>query len=310
MRGGAGIVLSSAPAHVSSPARRDPRCKVLGQTDYTRSKPTPAQPMGQQMDDWLHNLPILWMALVIFGGVYLLAFVIYAGVMAAATHKRIRSFKAISAGILSPLGIVFGLFVVFTAAQVWSDNDHASTAVSREATALRTVLVLAASFPGEPENKLRSLVREYVQQAATVEWPMMAHRAASLNAPSPALVQALQLVLSLTTAGSGQEIAQREIVSNLETALDARRHRILVSRVQVNMVKWSCLLLQAVCALVAIAFVHCDDPLAGLVSLALFATGIAASILLIAAHDRPFIGQISISPQPLLQILPDSPSSG
>jgi hypothetical protein len=139
---------------------------------------------------------------------------------------------------------------------------------------------------------------------------MMAHRAASLNAPSPKLVQALQLVLSLPTAGSGQEIAQREIVSSLETALDARRHRILVSRAEVNMVKWSCLLLQAVCALVAIAFVHCDDPLAGWVSLALFATGVAASILLIAAHDRPFIGHISISPQPLLQILPDSPSSG
>jgi hypothetical protein len=251
------------------------------------------------------------MALVIFGGVYLLAFVIYNGVLAAATHKRIRSFKAISAGILSPLGVVFGLFVVFTAAQVWTDSDRANTAVSREATALRTVLVLAASLPGEPENKLRSLVREYVQQAATVEWPMMAHRAAaSLNAPSPALVQALQLVLSLKAAGSGQEIAQREIVSSLETALDARRHRILVSHDQVNMVKWSCLLLQAVCALVAIAFVHCDDPLAGLVSLALFATGVAASILLIAAHDRPFIGQISISPQPLLQVLPDTPSSG
>ena len=262
------------------------------------------------MDDWLHNLPVPWMALVIFGGVYLLAFVIYAGVLAAATQKRIRSFKAISAGILSPLGVVFGLFVVFTATQVWSDNDRASTAVSQEATALRSVLVLSASFPGEPENKLRSLVREHVQQAATVEWPMMARGAVSLNSPSPALVEALQLVLSLTTAGSGQEIAQREIVSSLETALDARRHRILVSRDQINVVKWSCLLLQAVCALVAIAFVHCDDPLAGMVSLALFATGVAASILLIAAHDRPFIGQISISPQPLLQILPDSPSSG
>ena len=266
--------------------------------------------MGQQMSDWLHNLPVPWMALVIFGGVYLLAFVIYAGVFAAATHTRIRSFKAISAGMLSPLGVVFGLFVVFTAAQVWSDSDRASTAVSREATALRSVLVLAASFPGEPENKLRSLVREYVQQAATVEWPMMAHRAATLNAPSPALVQALQLVLSLTTTGSGQQIAQREIVSSLETAIDARRHRILVSRDQVNMVKWSCLLLQAVCALLAIAFVHSDDPLACLIALALFATGVAASVLLIAAHDRPFVGQISISPRPLLQILPDSPSSG
>jgi hypothetical protein len=279
-------------------------------TDYTRSKPTPAQPMGQQMSDWLHNLPLPWMALVIFGGVYLLAFVIYAGVFAAATHTRIRSFKAISAGMLSPLGVVFGLFVVFTAAQVWSDSDRASTAVSREATALRSVLVLATSFPGEPENKLRSLVREYVQQAATVEWPMMAHRAASLNAPSPALVQAVQLVLSLTTTGSGQQIAQREIVSSLETAIDARRHRILVSRDQVNMVKWSCLLLQAICALLAVAFVHSDDPLACLIALALFATGVAASVLLIVAHDRPFIGQISISPRPLLQILPDSPSSG
>jgi hypothetical protein len=243
------------------------------------------------------------MALVIFGGVYLLAFVIYAGVFATATHRR--SFKAISAGMLSPLGVVFGLFVVFTAAQVWSENDRASAAVSREATALRSVLVLAASFPGEPEIKLRSLVREYVQQVTTVEWPMMAHRAASLKAPSPALVQAVQLVLSLTTASSGQEIAQREIISSLETGLDARRHRILVSREQVNMVKWSCLLLQAVCALVAIALVHSDDPLACLISLALFATGVGASILLIVAHDRPFIGQISISPLPLLQILPD-----
>jgi len=34
------------------------------------------------------------------------------------------------------------------------------------------------------------------------------------------------------------------------------------------------------------------------------ATGVAASVLLIAAHDRPFIGQISIGPEPLLQIMP------
>ena len=35
-----------------------------------------------------------------------------------------------------------------------------------------------------------------------------------------------------------------------------------------------------------------------------FTTGIAASVLLIAAHDRPFTGQISIGPEPLLQIMP------
>jgi hypothetical protein len=67
------------------------------------------------MSDWLHNLPVLWMALVVFGVSYLLAAAIYAGVIALAVAERARSFKAISPGMLPPLGIIFGLFVAFTA---------------------------------------------------------------------------------------------------------------------------------------------------------------------------------------------------
>jgi hypothetical protein len=48
-------------------------------------------------------------------------------------RDRARSFKAISAGMLSPLGIIFGLFVVFTAVQVWQDNERAN----REVRAMR-----------------------------------------------------------------------------------------------------------------------------------------------------------------------------
>ena len=36
----------------------------------------------------------------------------------------------------------------------------------------------------------------------------------------------------------------------------------------------------------------------------LFATGAAAAVLLIAATDGPFIGEISMSPNSLLQVLP------
>ena len=41
----------------------------------------------------------------------------------------------------------------------------------------------------------------------------------------------------------------------------------------------------------------------------IFATGIAVSVLLIAAHYRPFTGQISVGPNPLLQ-LPSGRNSG
>lgn len=260
------------------------------------------------MSDWIHFLPVPWMVLVVFGFTYLLAAIIFAAVTALATGERAKSFKAVSPGILPVLGIIFGLFVAFTAAQVWADNDHAGATVSREASALRAVTLLATGLPAEQEARLLGLVRSYVEHAAAVEWPDMARQTASLRATPTALAEALQLVVAMTPQGAGQQTAQREIIAALGTALDARRQRIIISLSEVNAVKWWCLYLQAVCELLAIAIVHSDNRLASAIALGLFATGVAASVLLIAAHDRPFTGQISISPGPLLQIMPGEPT--
>src|SRR5690242_13356610 len=95
---------------------------------------------GEIVSDWLHNLPVPWMALVIFGFTYLLAAAICAGV-ATLSDRLAKSFKVVSVGMLPSLGIIFGLFVAFTAAQVWADNDRATASISREASALRSILV-------------------------------------------------------------------------------------------------------------------------------------------------------------------------
>lgn len=108
----------------------------------------------------------------------------------------------------------------------------------------------------------------------------------------------------MAPTGAGQQTAQREIIAALGSALDARRQRIIISLAEVNPVKWLCLYLQAICELLVIAAVHCDNRLASAIAMGLFATGVAASVLLVAAHDRPFTGQLSIGPAPLLQIMP------
>src|SRR5215467_9041843 len=259
------------------------------------------------MSDWLHNLPILWMTLVVFGFSYLLAAGIYALVSALAKGEQARTFKAVSPGLLSPLGIIFGLFVAFTAAQVWNDNERANAAVDREASALRAVVVLAVAFPGEPETRLRALVRRHIEQVTTEEWPMMAKGTATLRFTPPSLAEALQLTLALNPNTEGAKIAQREITTALETAFDARRQRIIISQSHVNLVKWFCLFVQAATALIAIAMVHCDNPIASAISLFLFTTGVAAAVLLIASHDRPFTGDISVGPRPLLQVMSAEP---
>jgi hypothetical protein len=231
---------------------------------------------------------------------------IYGVISALAVGERARSFKAVSPGLLPPLGILFGLFVAFTAAGVWTDNEKAKAQVDREASALRTVVILAAALPKEIEAQLRELIRRYIADAATQEWPMMAQGTASLKTTPALLAEALRSTLAFNPTSEGQKTAQQEITAALETALDARRERILISQSEVNLLKWICLVLQAVCALIAIAMVHSDSRLASTLALGIFATGVAASMLLILAHDRPFIGQISIRPDPLLQVMPEA----
>jgi hypothetical protein len=46
------------------------------------------------MNDWLHNLPIVWMALLVFGLTALVTAAIYLAVTVLSVGERARSFKA------------------------------------------------------------------------------------------------------------------------------------------------------------------------------------------------------------------------
>jgi Protein of unknown function (DUF4239) len=257
------------------------------------------------MSDWLLSLPVLWMGLLIFAAIYAVTAVIHFSIMALAVGDRARAFKAISPGMLPPLSVIFALLVAFLASQAWNDADRASAAVNREASALRAAVLLAGAFPGEPETRLRDLVRHYIQDAATQEWPAMARNNATLSiAPAP-LAQALALTLALEPHGNGQTVGQREMTSALETALEARRQRIILSHSSINWVKWSALLLLAGLNLVTICMVHSDNRTANRIILGVFSTAVSVAILLIASHSRPFTGEISVPPAVLLQVMPE-----
>jgi hypothetical protein len=217
------------------------------------------------MIDWLLNLPPIWMALIIFAGTYLTAAIILGVITGLARGERARAFKALSPGMLPPLGI--------------------------------------ESFPGDQEARLRALVGEHIDTAVNREWPEMARQRASLASVPVPLLKALKVTLALSPANEGQKLAQSEIVSALEHAMDARRQRIVTSRSTVSRIKWTGLLLQALCTLVAIAMVHSDNRTTCAIALTLFATGIAMAILLIGCYSRPFTGEISVGHELLDQVM-------
>ena len=160
------------------------------------------------MLEWLFHSPVVWMALVIFAGTYLLAAAVYWG-----TTRLGFKGKVVEPAMLSPLGIVFGLLVVFTASQVWGDLDRAGSAVASEASALRTVVLLADDLPKDEAANLRALISRHIEKAVSEEWPAMEKGRATLAKPAAELSEALQKTPTFPTTDDAQKIVQREIVS-------------------------------------------------------------------------------------------------
>lgn len=258
------------------------------------------------MSDWLLNLPLPWMTAVILAATYLATAVIYVLVTALAVNERARAFKAISPGMLPPLAIVFALLVGFLAAQVWSDADRAKTAVIHEASALRSAVLVADVFPPDVPRRLRGLLRRQIQDAVQQEWPAMSRGHATIALVPAPLQEALRLAFQIDPQGQGQVAAQRELVGALESALEARRQRIILSGSSINGVKWAALVVQALLTLITIALIHSDQRTANRIILVIFATGVAAALVLIASHSRPFTGDVAVRPTLLLQVMPEA----
>ena len=255
------------------------------------------------MSDWLLNLPVLWMAVVVFAATYLLAASIYWVVTRLAVNDRARAFKAVSPGMLPPLGILFALLVGFIAVEVWNNYEKAKVAVATEASALRDMVLLAGTFPEEQKTRIYALVDRHIEVAVNEGWPGMARHRMTLSTLATSLIEALHVTLELKPADDSQRIARSEMVKAIDTAADARRQRIVISQSAVGTVKWAGILLMGLCTLVAIAMVHSDNRLACAIALTLFATGVAMSLLLIAAYSRPFTGEISVGPDLLKQVI-------
>jgi hypothetical protein len=251
------------------------------------------------MGDWFFSLSVPWMALVIFLATYLIAGSVDLVVTRLAVNERAKGFKAVSPGMLPPLGILFALLVGFIAVEVWGNFDKAKTAVATEASALRAVVLLAGGFPDEQRIAIYALVNRHIDESVNKEWPKMAQQRMTLETLPTALIEALHDTLALKPTDDSQRAAQSEMVKELHTALDARRQRIVISESALGTVKWVGILIQGLCTLVAIAVVHSDNRLARALTLTLFAIGIAMSVLLIAAYSRPFT---SIGPNLLKQV--------
>ena len=227
-------------------------------------------------------------ALTMLVGSYTLAATAYAVVALAHRSGHGATLRAISPATLTPLVMIFGLFVGFLAADVWPSFERARAAVDLEAMALREAVLLADALPPEARTNLRASVRAHIAYAVKEEWPAMAIGGETLRRLPRELMHGTMQLLAMTPTQPGHRLAQERALSAIEKALDARRQRILLSQVSVGPIKWLVVITLAALIQLTIAMLHVDSRAAKLITMLLFGTAVAASMLLIMAYDQPF----------------------
>jgi Protein of unknown function (DUF4239) len=256
--------------------------------------------------DFLQNLPLSSLLAATVFLALLLCWVILALVRLVVKVSGSESAKSLPIhDMVMVTSLMFALMLSFAAAGIWNDWVQARGAVQREALALENVLALADGLSPERAAKVRAGVIAYARGAAEHEWPAMAEQIDMddpLYAVSDRALVGVITELSREAATPGASAVSMMLLPQVFEARAARLARLTLASAGLSGVQWFVLVALMAGMLVAVALVYNDHAGTQAIAMNLCALAGAAAFFVILAHDRPFVGVISVSPRPLLQL--------
>ncbi|MET0279284.1 MAG: hypothetical protein ABW198_13220 [Pseudorhodoplanes sp.] len=212
---------------------------------------------------------------------------------------------AVRDAAVNTVSAIFALTMAFAAAGIWQESQQAHTAVQREANALENLHSIAASFPLELRERTRSDIRSYAEQVLAKDWPAMLRREhfnAKVYDESESVLVLLMDAISREAGTESLPVATPAIGQIVE-ARSARLQRITLATQGVSNAQWLAMILLACAALTALAIVHNHQRVSQLLAVAIYAAAASAAFFVVLAHDRPFVGRISVSSEPIAHLL-------
>jgi hypothetical protein len=199
--------------------------------------------------------------------------------------------------LLTPLGVILGLLLVFLSSRVWTNVDRAGAASGREATAVQELRRTADEMPSAVADPIRDGARTYLEWVRQEDWPRMMSGKGSLNSRLPGLADATMALADYNATISGQRAVQEEALAAIEKVRDARRARILQSRSFIGRGQWMVVLALYLHVLLSIATIHVKRRMSMAIALSMFSSAFAICFVLLLVYDNPFrSGGLTVGP--------------
>ncbi|RSS74703.1 DUF4239 domain-containing protein [Streptomyces sp. WAC06614] len=254
------------------------------------------------MSLWLLNtFSTFTLAVLLVGGLVLLA---VTGSLAARRYRpRLAEgeHNEMVGVALGMFGAIYGIILAFVVVTLWTQMETTQSVVSGEATDLALVVRSAEAFPPADRARVEHAVGDYVHAVVEIQWPRMRAGRPSYDATAEqthAMYTALQ---SYEPTSVRAQTFYEEAASRLNDAAGQRRARLTAAEQSLPTLL-QILVYGGALVILPLTFLF---GLRSLKMQLLFVGAVAAligfSLLLVLVLDRPFSGDLSVTPAPYQQ---------
>ncbi len=207
-----------------------------------------------------------------------------------------RRHDALTAAILSIVGLTFGVLLAFVAMLAWERFDAAQTTASREAAVLLDLNETAAALHEPERTELRESFIAYARTVREVEWPDQA-AGRLVQASNPPLDRAGTIVTGLRPSDVGTGNLQAALIAGLTRLRDARGERQTAAESQIPPVIWFVLIAGGAMTLMCAALLGTSDLRLHLAMTSLLSLSGVLVLVMIVALGHPFQGDLRVTPK-------------
>ncbi|QCX74624.1 hypothetical protein C9F11_04605 [Streptomyces sp. YIM 121038] len=199
---------------------------------------------------------------------------------------------------LGMFGAIYGIILAFVIVTLWTQVEDTQTIVATEATDAALIARDAAAFPPPVHARLDSAMSGYVHAVVEDQWPRMREGNPSYGATETHLRAAYEVLQAYDPTTDREQVFYEQAVGHLDDVATQRRARITMARQELP-VLLQVLAFGGALVLVPLTFLY---GLRKLRVQMLFVASVAAlvgfSLLLVVVLDRPFAGDLDVSPAP------------
>ena len=204
--------------------------------------------------------------------------------------------------IYGALSVTFGVIIGFSAYLALNKYTTSQTTVANEAGDVRALYYLAGQFPQSQRDQIQDLATTYARAVIDEEWPLMGKgqpspRAAALNQ------EITKSVNNFEPSTSPEQALYSQALQRAHELNQDRTIRLLYASEGLPPILWFVLGVLAVMIILFSYFLGMESALLHILAVAALTAGITFTMFTTIALDRPFGGDLRVSPDAFEMVL-------